>query len=68
MYKHAKLDICFLQEQFLQYYTVNDKSYVREKLREFLMNCESFPTNDLSNGSNFNTDEAKTAKVFPTFG
>ena len=27
-----------------------------------------FSTNALSNGSSFNTDEAKAAKVFPTFG
>ena len=44
------------------YNTINNKSYTREKFRGFcgfLMNHESFPTNTLSNGSTFNTDEAK---------
>ena len=46
---------------------VNDKSYAREKLcgfRRFLMNCKSFPTNAMSNGSTFITDEAKVQKFY----
>ena len=48
-------------------HTVNDKSYAREKLcgfHGFSMDHESFPyeSNALSNGSTFNTDEAKPQK------
>ena len=32
------------------------------------MDMKAFPTNALSNGSNFKTDKAKIVKVFPTFG
>ena len=54
-----------------QKYTVNDKSYAKEKLcsfRRFSMNRKNFPMNALNNSRTFNTDEAKIAKAFPTFG
>ena len=43
--------------------TVNDKSYAREDLCGFRGICAKvFPMNTLSNGSTFNTDEAKPRK------
>ena len=43
-----------------------EKSYVI--LVDFKRIAKVFPANALSNRSSFNTDEAETAKIFPTLG
>ena len=46
--------------------TVNDKSYAREKsfavFTDFRWTAKVFPTNAVSNGNTFNTDQAKLQK------
>jgi len=51
-------------------YTVNDKSYAREKFCGFLINCESF-TDEYAEqwlSSALPIQLKQTTKVFPTFG
>ena len=42
---------------------LNNKSYVREKLRGFTRFLTNRDTNSFSSGSTFNIDEAKTMKA-----